>query len=165
MIKLLQEALWFAYLYSLFLVILFIKQGARTQLYNYPISIQNRCIHLGIITKKELKHNASRNKTFGVLMMIGLCLFMICGVNQETTFIHGFFESYLFLLMFSLFDALFIDTIWFCHSKFWIIHGTEDMIHEYRNYAFHWKWFFLSIISTVPLSIMIGGLTYCIGTL
>ena len=60
-------------------------------------------------------------------------------MNEESSFTQGFIQSYIFLIMFSLFDALFIDSLWFCHSRFWIIPGTEDMTHEYHNYAFHWK--------------------------
>ncbi len=162
-LKIFKEALCFAFLYSEFLVILFVKKGAKSQIQNYPIAIQNRCIEIGITTKKEIIKNAKFYKTLGVALMLLMNLFIICGVNKETTFIQGFIQSYLFIIMFSLFDALFIDSLWFCHSKFWIIPGTEDMTSDYHDYAFHWKWFFLSLISTIPMSMIIGGLTYCIG--
>ncbi len=162
-LKIFKEALCFAFLYSEFLVILFVKKGAKSQIQNYPIAIQNRCIEIGITTKKEIIKNAKFYKTLGVALMLLMSLFIICGVNKETTFIHGFIQSYLFIIMFSLFDALFIDSLWFCHSKFWIIPGTEDMASDYHDYAFHWKWFFLSFIYTIPMSMIIGGLTYCIG--
>ncbi len=162
-LKIFKEALCFAFLYSEFLVILFVKKGAKSQIQNYPVAIQNRCIEIGITTKKEIIKNAKFYKTLGVALMLLMSLFIICCVNKETTFIQGFIQSYLFIIMFSLFDALFIDSLWFCHSKFWIIPGTEDMTSDYHDYAFHWKWFFLSFISTIPMSMIIGGLTYCIG--
>lgn len=162
-LKILKEALCFAFLYSEFLVILFVKKGAKSQIQNYPDAIQKRCIDLGITTKEEIIKNAKIYKTLGVIIMLLMNLFIICAMNEESSFTQGFIQSYIFLIMFSLFDALFIDSLWFCHSRFWIIPGTEDMTHEYHNYAFHWKWFFLSLISTIPLSIIIGGLTYCIG--
>ena len=72
-------------------------------------------------------------------------------------------QAYIFLNVFSLFDALVIDTIWFCHSKWWIIPGTEDMVEAYHDYAFHWKWFFLSLLTTLPLAAIIGGIEVLLG--
>ncbi len=56
-----------------------------------------------------------------------------------------------------------VDTIWFCHSKWWIIPGTEDMVEAYHDYAFHWKWFFLGLLTILPVSLIIGGIVALIG--
>ena len=66
---------------------------------------------------------------------------------------------------FSLFDALVIDTIWFCHSKWWVIPGTEDMTEAYHDYAFHWKWFFLGLLLSLPLALILGGIVALIGVI
>ena len=44
MLKILQEAICYAFLYSMFIVIMCVKQGPEKQIYNYPSSIQNRLI-------------------------------------------------------------------------------------------------------------------------
>lgn len=75
----------------------------------------------------------------------------------------GFYQSYIFFNAFSLFDAAIIDSVYFCHSKFWVLHGTEDMVAEYHDYWFHWKWFFLGLISLIPMAAIIGSLTALIG--
>ena len=62
-----------------------------------------------------------------------------------------------------LFDALVIDTLWFFHSKWWKIPGTEDMTETYHDYAFHRKWFLLSLIAILPLSAIIGGAVLLVG--
>ena len=90
-------------------------------------------------------------------------LIIICVINHETTFWAGAYQSYIFFNAFSLFDAAVIDTVWFCHSKFWIIPGTEDMTDVYHDYWFHWKPFFAGLILIIPLAIIIGGLTASIG--
>lgn len=49
-------------------------------------------------------------------------------------------------------------TIWFCHGTWWVIPGTEDMTEAYHDYAFHWKWFFLSLVMSLPLAVIVGGI-------
>ena len=75
-------------------------------------------------------------------------------VNYLFTFFDGFIQGYIFFNAFSLFDALVIDSIWFCHGKWWIIEGTEDRVDSYPNYAFHWKWFFIGLLSSIPLALI-----------
>lgn len=162
-LRLVIEAIIYTVLYSAFMVVLFKKQGVIKQLYNYPPKIQQRALELGITTKEDMAVNAKRNKPLGLAVMAVANLLIICAVNRETTFWAGFYESYIFLNAFSLFDAAIIDTVWFCHSKFCIIPGTEDMTAEYHDYWFHWKWFFISLLTSLPLAAVTGGLTAVIG--
>ena len=161
--KIIMEAIAYALVYSVFMVILFKVQGAKRQLYNYPPAIQKRAIERGITTQAEMNANAKKNKIIGIIVMILLGVAISCGINKEKTFLAGFVQSYIFLNAFSLFDALVIDTIWFCHSKWWMIPGTEDMTEAYHDYAFHWKWFFLCLVGSLPIAAIIGGLVALIG--
>lgn len=161
--KLAVEAILYTLVYTAFMLILFFKQGARHQLYNYPPAIQKQAIARGITTQAEMDACAKKNKSVGLVVMLVLSLFFTCGVNRQFTFGAGFWQSYLFLNAFSLFDALVIDSIWFCHSKWWRIPGTEDLVDAYHDYAFHWKWFFVGLVSSLALSAIIGGLTVLIG--
>ena len=52
---------------------------------------------------------------------------------------------------------------WFCHSRWWVIPGTEDMTEAYHDYAFHWKWFFIGLVSRLLLSAVCGGITVLLG--
>ena len=58
--------------------------------------------------------------------------------NGADTFVKGFLYSYLLWNVVNWWDAIFIDCIWFCHSKKVIIPGTEKM-KEYKDYWFHIK--------------------------
>ena len=153
------EAIAYTLLYTAFMLLLFKKQGARHQLYNYPPAIQKRAIEKGITTQAEMDANAKKNKLPGMLVMLLLCVVIVSGVNSERGFWAGFWQSYIFFNAFSLFDALVIDTIWFCHSKWWVILGTEDMTQAYHDYAFHWKWFFIGLVSSLLLAAVCGGIT------
>lgn len=162
-LKLILEAIAYTLIYSAFMLILFRKQGAKKQLYNYPPAIRERAVQKGIITQEELNQNAKKNKSVGLLMMMLPCIVITSGINHQFSFGAGFWQAYLFLNAFSFFDALVIDSIWFCHSKWWLIPGTEDMTEAYHDYAFHWKWFFLGLISSIPLAAIIGGIEVLIG--
>lgn len=162
-LKLTVEAIIYSLFYGVFIVILMKKQGAIKQLYNYPSEIQKRALELGITTKEEMAANSKKNKLLGFAVMAIASLVIICGINNETTFWAGTYQSYIFFNAFSLFDAAVIDTVWFCHSKFWMIPATEDMKEAYHNYWFHWKLFFLGLILMIPLTVIIGGLTVLIG--
>lgn len=162
-IKIAVEAIVYSLLYSAFMLVLFRVQGAKKQLYNYPPAIQERAIEKGITTQAEMDAMAKKNKPLGIFMMVVPCVIITCFVNGERSFLAGFVESYLFLNAFSLFDALVIDTLWFCHGKWWVIPGTEDMTEAYHDYAFHWKWFFLGLLSALPLAAIIGGIVVLVG--
>lgn len=162
-LKLIMEAVIFSLVYAILIVLLMKKQGAVKQLYNYPPAIQQRAIELGITSKEEMAANSKKSKPFGFAVMTIMSLIIICIVNHETTFWAGFYQSYILFNAFSLFDAVVLDTVWFCHGKFWIIPGTEDMTAEYRDCGFHWKWFFLGLVTMIPMAAIIGGLTVLIG--
>lgn len=164
-VKIVIEAIIYTLVYSLAMLTIFKVQGVRRQLYNYPPTIRDRAIEKGITTQQEMDTNAKKNKLVGTLLMIVLCVLIICAVNRQYTFFAGFVQAYIFLNAFSLFDALVIDTIWFCHSKWWVIPGTENMTEAYHDYAFHWKWFFLGLLLSLPLAVINGGIVVLIGAI
>ena len=164
-VKITIEAIIYTLVYTAMMLGIFKVQGARRQLYNYPPAIREKAIERGITTQEELDTNAKKNKSVGLLLMLLLCVFMTCVINKQHTFLDGFVQSYIFLNVFSLFDALVIDTIWFCHSKWWLIPGTEDLTEAYHDYAFHWKWFFIGLVSAIPLSLIIGAIVALTGLL
>ncbi len=161
--KIAVEALVYSLVYAAFMLVLFRVEGVKKQLYNYPPAIRARAIEKGITTQAEMDAMARKNKPFGILMMVVPCVLITCCINGEGSFLAGFVESYVFLNAFSLFDALVIDSLWFCHGKWWVIPGTEDMTEAYHDYAFHWKWFFLGLLSTLPLAAIIGGIVALVG--
>lgn len=163
--KIVAEAIVYSLIYSVFMMMIFKVEGVRKQLYNYPPAIQDRAIERGITTQEEMDATAKKNKIIGLLGMIILSIIIICGVNKQFTFFAGFWQSYIFLNAFSLFDALVIDSLWFCHGTWWVIPGTEDMTEAYHDYTFHWKWFFLGLLMSLVLAAIIGGITMLIGML
>ena len=83
------EAVIYSLVYTVFMLILFKIQGAEHQLYNYPKAIKDRAKELGIITQEELDANAKKNKIWGIIVMVVLCVAITCAVNKQTTFLAG----------------------------------------------------------------------------
>lgn len=113
-------------------------------LYNYPNKIQERVKSLneykGQIPTQENKVIAKIFASFLFLIIISLLLRFI---NGCTTFLDSFKYGFLLWTIVNLYDLIVLDIIWFCHDKFFVLKGTEDMVDEYHNYWFHLKGFFI----------------------
>ena len=113
-------------------------------LYNYPPKIQERVKSL-----KEYKDKipTQENKIAAKIIASIIFLIVICiilrYINGYTTFMQSFGFGFLLWTIVNLYDAIVLDIIWFCHDKYFVFKGTEDMIKEYHNYWFHIKGFFV----------------------
>ena len=124
-------------------------------LYNYPPKIQERVKSLD---KYKEKIPSTENKIGAKIIASILFLIIICIVlryiNGYTTFIESFKYGFLLWTIVNLYDAIVLDIIWFCHDKYFVFKGTEDMVEEYHNYWFHIKGFFIG----ETLALVICGL-------
>ena len=113
-------------------------------LYNYPPKIQERVKSLD---EYKEKIPTQENKVVAKLCASVIFLIIIClilrYINGYTTFIESFGYSFLLWTIVNLYDVLVLDIIWFCHDKYFVFKGTEDMVEEYHNYWFHIKGFFI----------------------
>ena len=124
-------------------------------LYNYPPNIQKR---VKSIDEYKDKIPTQENKIIAKIFASILFLIIICVVlryiNGYKTFIESFGYGFLLWTIVNLYDAIVLDIIWFCHDKYFVFKGTEDMIEEYHNYWFHIKGFFIGEL----LALIICGL-------
>lgn len=111
-------------------------------LFDYPTKIQER-----IKTIDEYKDKIPTKKDKSLTKIIASIAFMIVFclilryINGYTTFIDGFKYGFLLWTVVNMYDLVVLDILWFCHSKHFVLKGTEDMIDEYHNYWFHFKGF------------------------
>ena len=113
-------------------------------LYNYPPKIQERVKSL---KEYEGKIPTDNNKIIAkigasIIFLIIICL-VLKHINGLDTFLESFLCGFLLWTIVNLYDLVVLDIIWFCHDKYFILKGTEDMIGEYHNYLFHIKGFFI----------------------
>lgn len=94
----------------------------------YEKDVQERVVELGLTTKRRIK----RNSIISSLAMFIPVLFgvpaMVYGYNGADRFLSGFWQMTAIYLIMGLFDRLFIDEFWVCHTKAWLIPGTEDLM-------------------------------------
>uniref|UniRef100_UPI004056584B hypothetical protein n=1 Tax=Acetatifactor sp. TaxID=1872090 RepID=UPI004056584B len=77
-------------------------------------------------------------------------------LNDADSFVKGFAISYGIWLVADWYDAIFLDIIWFCHSKKVIIPGTEDMVKDYHDYWFHIKGALIGMVLGLPACLIAG---------
>jgi hypothetical protein len=110
------------------------------ELYNYPPKIQERVKSL-----EQYKNDIpTQKKKISVKLVASLIIIIVISlimkyINGYNSFLDGFKYSLIIWSIINWYDAIILDCLWFCHSKQFIIQGTEDMVDEYHNYWFHIK--------------------------
>ena len=56
----------------------------------------------------------------------------------------------------AIYDAIVIDILWLCHSKAYILPGTEDMTAAYHDYGYHVKSTCVGMLIGLPVCLVIG---------
>lgn len=126
-------------------------------LYNYPPKIQERVKSLKQYKGKiPTTKNKVVTKSLVASFIVILFSLILRYINGYTTFVEGFGYSFLIWTVVNIYDAIFMDIIWFCHSKKVVIEGTEDMIKEYHNYIYHIKQSLIGMIIGASVCIFIG---------
>lgn len=159
-LKLLIEVVVSMILFTLVVIPLTIKDPL-SSINDYPKAIRDKCIELGLIesrkhrfTKKELI-----KKILAIIVFSIVASIILFFINEVTSFLEGFIESYIIWFFICWYDAFIIDCIWFTHSKKVRIKGTEDM-KEYKDYLFHIKQSLIGTLLGVPACAFIGLICY-----
>ena len=147
-----------AILCALFTLMVFIisREPIKT-LYNYPPKIQERVRSLDEYKDKiPTQDNKIVAKIFASVLFLVIICVILRYINGYTTFIESFGYGFLLWTIVNLYDAIVLDIIWFCHDKYFVFKGTEDMIIEYHNYWFHIKGFFIGELLALIICSLAG---------
>ena len=128
---------------------------------NYPPEIVQRIIELGLVSGTKPPSEWQRiKKKWPAILTLGLLLglLMRCA-NGCTGFLSGFGTAYLLWLIVDWYDALIVDCVLFCHSKRFVIPGTEDLTDAYHDYMFHIKGSCFGILIGLPCCLIAGLIT------
>lgn len=132
-------------------------------LYNYPPKIQERVKSLDeykdIIPTQENKVAA---KLGASVIFLAILYVVLRYINGYETFIESFGYGFLLWTIVNLYDVVVLDIIWFCHDKFFVFKGTEDMVKEYHNYWFHIKGFFIGELLALVICAIAGVIIHFI---
>ena len=126
------------------IMVYFMSREPIKTLYNYPPKIQERVKSLKEYKDKiPTQENKIVAKLSACLLFIAILCIVLRYINGYTTFSESFGYGLLLWTIVNLWDVIVLDIIWFCHDKYFVFKGTEDMINEYHNYWFHIKGFFI----------------------
>ena len=128
-----------------------------SMIHDYPPAIQNKAKELGLITDEQKRYSKTDiiRKIIGIFIFGLMLAFIVFKLNDADTFIKGFGCSYLLWNIVNWWDAIFIDCIWFCHSKKFVIPETEGM-KEYKDYLFHIKASLKGMLFGIPACLLAG---------
>ena len=132
-------------------------------LYNYPPKIQERVKSLDEYKDKiPTQENKVAAKLGASVIFLAILYVVLRYINGYETFIESFGYGFLLWTIVNLYDVDVLDIIWFCHDKFFVFKGTEDMVKEYHNYWFHIKGFFIGELLALVICAIAGVIIHFI---
>ena len=132
-------------------------------LYNYPPKIQERVKSLDEYKDKiPTQENKVAAKLGASVIFLAILYVVLRYINGYETFIESFGYGFLLWTIVNLYDVVVLDIIWFCHDKFFVFKGTEDMVKEYHNYWFHIKGFFIGELLALVICAIAGVIIHFI---
>ncbi len=138
-------------------IVYIISRNPIKTLYNYPPKIQER-IKSQDYYKEEIPKETNKifAKIIASILFLSLLSILLKYVNGYETFQDAFLYGFLLWTIVNLYDLVVLDIIWFCHDKYFILKGSEDMIEEYHNYRFHFKGFLIGEILGLIICFLSG---------
>lgn len=135
-----------------------IKDGAVGMVHLYDKKVQNRCVVMGLTSREKIKKRAKNFKIGGIIVYVAYSLAFVYAVNGARGFLQGFLQMLILFSVCNVIDRIFVDEIWVCRTKSWIIPGTEDLMPYITAKDKVKKWVFgtvgLAIISAALAGIM-----------
>jgi hypothetical protein len=104
-----------------------ISNGPVNMVCLYEKEVQKRVVEKGLITEEKIKKNSDLFKLFVFLPFFIFTIAAVYGINGARGFREGFIQMVVIVMMYGLFDRLFIDCFWVGKTKAWDIEGTEDL--------------------------------------
>ena len=104
-----------------------IRKGAVGMVQLYHKDVQDRCVSLGLTTYEKIKQRASRIRLISLTAYLTYVIGCVYGINGARGFRQGFVHIFVILSIMNLIDRFLIDELWVCHTKAWVIPGTEEI--------------------------------------
>lgn len=133
------------------------KEGPIGLVNFYEQDTQTRVVEMGLTTKERIKKSATVSGIALVLPLITVVPAVVYLYNGVTGFWDGFIQLLCVYMIMNVFDRFFIDEWWVCHTKAWLIPGTEDLMPYINNKVRIRKWV-VSIILFPVLAAIIAGI-------
>lgn len=134
-----------------------IQNGAVGMLHFYHRDVQERCIEMGLTTKKQILKRSKRMKFVMMPVYFFYLLFTVYGINGAGDFASATLQCFAILSILNLVDRILIDELWVGHTKAWTIPGTEDL-KPYINKQDRIKKWLIGTVGFALMSLMVAGI-------
>ena len=134
-----------------------IRKGAVGMVHLYDQKVQERCVALGLTTKKKIKRNALRFKALCIPMYLIYVLICVYAINGAHTFWEAFWQCFVILFVMNLVDRFLIDEWWVGHTEAWIIPGTEKLM-PYITKADKCKKWLVGTVGMAGIAAILAGI-------
>jgi hypothetical protein len=121
---------------------------------SYPPAIRKRVETLPEY-QDTIRHDEKKQifkKVLACFLLVAV-LALVSYLSGAKTFLTAFTHTFILFSAVNLYDLIVLDIIVFCHSKWVIIKGTEDMMAEYKNPTHHIKGF----VKGIGISVLVAG--------
>lgn len=134
--------------------------------YDYPDEVQARMRTLPQYQGKipEKRSNYKKKKLPAALLFI-IVLSIIVWFSGAHSFVIGSLYTFSLFMVINFYDALVLDTLFFCHSKKIRFPGTEDMVKVYNNPKKHWLGFVKGTGFAAVIALIVGGIVTLLAAL
>lgn len=133
-----------------------IRKGAVGMVQLYHKDVQDRCVSLGLTTYEKIKQHASRTRLISLTAYLTYVIGCVYGINGARGFGQGFVHIFVILSIMNLIDRFLIDELWVCHTKAWVIPGTEDLQPYINSKDKIMKWLFGTVGMAAFAAIIAG---------
>ncbi len=130
-----------------------------SQIMSYPVAIRKR-VEILPEYQSTIKYDEKKQITKKICgaFLFAVVLAFVSYFSGARTFLSAFIHTFILFSAVNFYDLVVLDIIVFCHSKWVIIKGTEDMIDEYKNPIHHMKGFIKGIGIGLLVAAMTGGM-------
>ena len=133
-----------------------IKDGAVGMVFLYDKKVVDRCVELGLTSYEKVKKRAIIFKISGIVLYMAYVLVFAYAVNGARGFLQGFLQMFIMLSVCNVIDRIFVDELWVCHTKTWIIPGTEDLMPYIKTKDKVKKWIFGTVGMGITAAALAG---------
>lgn len=132
-----------------------IQKGAVGMVHLYHRDVQERCIQMGITTRKRIKKRSLLMK-LALIVYIAYVLTAVYVINGTREFLPAALQCFAILFIMNLIDRFLIDELWVGHTKAWTIPGTEDL-KPYINKQDRIRKWFMGTVGLALMSCIVAG--------
>lgn len=149
-------------MFAIYMAVLVGRKGPLGGIQFYPKEVQERVVERKLITKEQIKKQRIVSLWLLVVLDVVILFIMIIGINHAKSCWECVWQWYVLFMGQELFDWFAVDVFWVTMTSWWIIPGTEDLLHLWHDPWIKCKGKLKLIPAAVPVAAVAGGLYYLI---